>query len=252
MRRKPLIIIACLGLFIVSAIFIWSAIRTSKPPFVSAAAPAYDTLVLATQRLLNGDPSPATNELAAYLATNAPALQKLREALNQKFEAPEKAYDNPAALGAGQYEIGSFKGLALILKNEGRFYENQSKPLEAAHSYADIIRFGTMVEAGPFLFAMIGVGVERIGVEALQELEPKLQGPSRKEIASKLREINSERVPFPTIVDRERYIRRRHSPTPLHYLIFSRQVRASAARTRDKYETAYQAVDALANKLETR
>jgi hypothetical protein len=252
MRRKSLIVIACLGLFVISGMLIWSAVRVSKPAFLTASAPAYETLVLASQRLANRDFSPETNELAASVATNTPALQKLREALQQKFEAPEGAYGSPADMSTVLNQVGSFKALALALKMEGRFYEHLNQPAKAAHSYADIIRLGTKTEAGTLIFAMVGVGIERIGIEALHELEPALHGPIRKEISLKLNEINSQRVPFQTIVDRERYIRVRHSPTPLHYLVFSRQVRGAATRTQDKYETSYQAVDALANKLEAK
>jgi hypothetical protein len=68
------------------------------------------------------------------------------------------------------------------------------------------------IEAGTVIFAMVGISFERIGIDALQQLEPDLQGSVRKEIASKLREINSQRVTFESIEDRERYIRQAAPP----------------------------------------
>jgi hypothetical protein len=251
MQRKPLIIAACFGLFVLSAILIWSAVRNAKPPFLNASAPAYETLRLAAQRQVNRE-SPGADELAAYIATNSFALAKVREALEQKFEAPEGAYGSSAAMAGVLNEVGGFKSLAVMLKNEGRLYEHENKRVEAAHSYADVIRLGTKIESGTIIFALVGIGIERIGLEALQELEPSLEGTVRREIAAKLHKINSERVQFAAIEERERYIRRRHSPTPLHYVFFARQVRAATAGAQNKYETARQAVDALAKKLGTR
>jgi hypothetical protein len=250
MRRRPLIIIACFAFFIVAGIFIWSAARTSKPPFLTNA-PAYETFLRATQRIEDRTSSPATNDLAAYVAANAPALQIAREAFRQKFEAPENAYGTSLSVGEVLVELASIKFLSYALKNEGRLYELQNKPLEAGRSYTDIIRFGTKIERGTFMLAMMGMSVEQFGLKPLQQLAPTLSVPARNEIAATLRDINSQRVPVHEIEERERFFRRRHSPTPLHYLFFSRQIRAKAARTRADCETAHEAIEKLAGKLES-
>ena len=105
------------------------------------------------------------------------------------------------------------------------------------------------LKAGPLIFMLIGVSIERIGVEALEQLEPKLVNPARSQIASTLKELNEVRVPFEEVEWRERYLRRRASPTPIHSLIFTRHVRAAIEKGKQKHTQAYQSLGALASKL---
>lgn len=249
MRRRGLILLVCLGIFILGALIFWSAARSAKPAFLNTSAPAFDTLRHAVQRLGDARSNLATNELPASVQSNAAALATTREALTQPFEAPPTAYESPAMGGTVLNDLGSLKLLALALKNEGAYFESRNETVKAAESYADIIRLGVHIESGPFLFAMVGISIERLGIEALQKIAPSLSVAARSQLAATLREINSHRVPFGSIEERERHLRRRHSPTPLHYLIFSRQLRAARDSTQNKYETTWQAVDALASKL---
>ena len=119
----------------------------------------------------------------------------------------------------------------------------------AARSYVDIIRLGQTIQAGPLIFMLVGVSIERIGVEALTELEPNLGGETRSQIAGTLKQLNETRLPFERVEMRERYFIRRGSPTPIHYLLFTRHVRAAMDRGKQKHTQAYQSLDALASKL---
>lgn len=249
MRRCSWIILATLVLFLLGAAILWTTAKSAIPPFLTTPAPAFDTLVRAGSRILDMNHSPSTNQLPVYLATNAAALAIIREALTQTFEAPAATYDM-ATIQTPLNQVGTFKALALLLKNEGLHFELQNKPTEAARSYTDIIRLGQKIESGPLMFMLIGVSIERIGLEALEKLEPRIPTPTRAEISTALRQINSQRLPFAAIEERERYIRRRNSPTPLHFLFFSRQSRAFIANAQNKYEPAWQSLDALASKLE--
>ncbi|MGZ8939748.1 MAG: hypothetical protein ACXW32_11100, partial [Limisphaerales bacterium] len=237
MRRTSWIILVTLVLFFLGAAILWTATKSATPPFLTTAAPAFDTLVRAGNQIQDMNHSPSTNELPAYIATNAAARATIREALTQTFEAPAATYDM-ATINTPLNQVGSFKSLALLLKNEGLNYELQNKPAEAARSYTDVIRLGQKIETGPLMFMLIGIAIERIGIESLGKLDPNIPSPARSEIGTALRQINSQRVPFGAIEERERYIRRRNSPTPLHFLFFSRQSRAYIANAQNKYEPA--------------
>lgn len=249
MRRKPLILIASLilVLLVVVGIFIWVSGREGKPEFLSGAAPAYESLLRATKLLPSSTPS--ASEPASEGGIDATALENVRRALMERFEAPEAAYHS-ANMNGVLSEVGTFKQIALALKNEGARYEAENKLEEAARVYVDIVRLGIKVESGPLIFAMIGQGIERIGMEALDALEPGLPSPARHEVAAALRRANSHRIPFNAIEERERYFRRNNSPTPFHMIFFSRRLRATVEQAKAKYETTWQAVDALASKLD--
>lgn len=250
MRLRPLwITIGVLAMILLGSVWMWTAAKRQTPAFLRTPAPAFETLVRAGSRIQDPNPSPSSDELAAYIATNAAALATVREALTKPFEAPAAMYDIHT-MNTSFTQVGGFKKLALMLKNEGTHYENQGKMAEAGRCYADVIRLGLKVERGPLIFMLIGVSFERIGLEALEAIEPKIPARARKELSAGLREMNSQRVPFAEIEERERYIRRRHSPTPFHYLIFAGQARAGIVNAQNKYEPAWQYLDALASKLD--
>ena len=249
MRRTSWIIAAVVVLFLAGAVVLWTAARSATPPFLTAPAPAFDTLVRAGNQIQDMNHSPSTNELPAYVATNSAAIASIREALTQSFEAPAATYD-VRANNTPLNQVGSFKGLALLLRNEGLNFELQDKPAEAARSYIDIIRLGQKVESGPLIFMLIGVSIEHIGVEALDKLEPDLPSPVRAEIVRALREINSQRVPFAVVEERERYFIRRGSPTPLHFMFFVRKTGPAIAKAKSKHAQAHQALSDLALELE--
>lgn len=250
MRRKSILFLACLLLLIVGAVFLWSRANSSVPPFLVTPAPAFDTLVRASRTLADNRADPAPNELAEYMEVNALALSMVRDALAQKFEAPSAAY-NIKTLDTVLKELGSFKSLALALRNEGNFHESQTNIAIATQSYLDVVRLGTKVESGPVIFALVGIAIERIGLSALEQLSPDLPVEARKQLAATLRKINSERIPFGEIEQREGLILRRNAPTPIHVLILSRFNRAPILSAQSKYEQASLAVEALARKLES-
>lgn len=250
MRRKSILFLACLLLLIVGALFLWSRANSSVPPFLATPAPAFDTLVRASRALADNRAEPAPDELAEYVEVNAPALKMVRDALAQKFEAPSAAY-NIKTLDTVLKELGSFKSLAIALRNEGKFHESQTNLATATQSYLDVVRLGTKVESGPVILALVGISIERIGLSALEQLSPDLTAEEGKQLASHLRKINSERIPFGEIEQRERLILRRNAPTPIHVLILSRFNRAPLLSAQSKYEQASLAVEALARKLES-
>jgi hypothetical protein len=246
--RKAFLLLACLALFLFGAMGVWFAGKRGTPDFLRTPAPAYESLLRASARLGDNSPNPNTNRLASYVESNAEALKTLRAALTQRFEAPAAAYDQRTL----DRVLSEFpvKALALTLRTEGRAAELNGKIVDAARSYVDIIHLGTKVASGPVIFSMIGLGIERLGIEALQELEPRLPSPARNEIAAKLRTINDDRINFTVVEERERHFRQQNSPSPLHFMFFSRQLRQGVESARHKHELSGQAVDALASKLD--
>lgn len=249
MRRKSLILIAGLVVFVGGGLFLWSRGKAATPKFLTTPAPAYETLRRASRTLGDTRGEPGTNELAEYVEANAPAMKIVREALTQKFEAPANAYE-VSTMGNVLPEIGSFKGLSLALRREGSLWEAQTNHAKAAETYVDVIHLGTKVESGTIIFALVGFAIERIGVEAMDKIDVELHAPVRQQIAEKLREINSQRIPYAEIMERERLILRRNAPTPIHYVILSRFTRNAVAKFQSQHEQAQKALDTLASQLE--
>ncbi len=250
MRRKIQLIITALILGIAALGFlIWTANKgINTPLFLDAKSNAYDALILAKNNLGEIRPDPTSAQLAQIVTNNAEALRLMRAALEKPFEAPEGAY-HVQSVNPVLDNIGRFKELALLLKCEGLLAEQNGNFAAAARSYIEIIRLGQKIQAGPLIFMLIGVSIERIGVEALTQLEPNLAGDPRSQTSATLKQLNETRLPFEEVEMRERFFRRRGSPTPIHYLIFTRHVRAAIERGKQKHTQAYQSLDALASKL---
>jgi hypothetical protein len=250
MRRRTQLIITVVILAIAALGFlIWSANRgITSPMFRHPEANAYEALIFAAKQMgnISADPSPA--EFTQSVTNNATALKLMRAALEKPFEAPEAVYD-PQANNANLNNVGTFKALALAAKREGTLAEQNGDYASAARSYVDIIRLGQTIQAGPLIFMLVGVSIERIGVEALTELEPNITGDTRSQTAAALKQLNETRLPFAEVEMRERYFSRRASPTPIHYLIFSRHLRAAMNKGNEKHTQAYQSLDAIASKL---
>jgi len=250
MRRKTQFIITGLILAIAALGFlIWAGNKDiTAPMFRDPEANAYEALIFAQKQLgdISSDSAPA--EITQSVANNGVALKLMRAALEKPFEAPEAVYD-PQINNAHLNDLGRFKALALAAKREGTLAERDGDYASAARSYVDIIRLGQTIQAGPLIFMLVGVSIERIGVEVLTELEPNLTGDTRSQTAAVLKQLNETRLPFAEVEMRERYFRRRGSPTPIHYLIFSRHVRAAMDKGNEKHMQAYQSLDALASKL---
>ena len=246
MRRKTLFLLLGLALFIGGALFLWSRTKSATPPFIGTNRIGYYNLVRAVNLVQDLNHDPATNYVATYLQTNAAALKLLREALIQPCEAPPETYQ---AGMVNVSDMGSFKNLALVLRVEGKQAELQNRPADAARSYLDMIRLGQKVEYGPLVSLMIGLSIEKSGLESLEKLEPQLAGPTRAEIANTLKQLNTQRIPYTEIEERERYIRRKLSPTPLHYMIASRAVRAAMNKGQEKYEAMKEETERLATEL---
>jgi hypothetical protein len=250
MRRRTQLIITVVILAIAALGFlIWSANRgITSPMFRHPEENAYDALIFAEKQLGDFSPDPTSAKLAQSVTNNAEALRLMRAALERPFEAPESTYDNQlinAVLG----NVGRFKTLALAARCAGALAEQNGDFPSAARSYLDIIRLGQKIQAGPLIFMLIGVSIERLGVEAMEKLEPNLTGGFRAEIATTLKQLNETRLPFEEVQRREQYLRRRASPTPLHYIIFTRHVRAAMESGKQKHALAWQSLDAIASKL---
>jgi hypothetical protein len=248
MPRAKIILLVLLAIILLPLV-LWPFIKPSPLAFLNNKAPAYQTLRRAANSLGNLNPSPSPNDLPAYVASNAPALKILREAFNQEFGLPEEAHDQ-SVLTQALGDVGSWKALALALKSEGLAAELSNANAEAIQSYLDLIRYGQKIECGLLIFALVGVSIERMGVDALTAIEPKINPPHRAQIAAELRALNSKRVPFTQIEEGERFILRRSSPTPLHFLILRRSVRPAIEKGKVRYNQASQDLESLAAKFD--
>ncbi|HEX7860765.1 MAG TPA: hypothetical protein VF773_10590 [Verrucomicrobiae bacterium] len=248
MSRAKIILILVLAILLLP-LLLWPFLKPAPPEFLNNKAPAYQTLQRAANSLGNINPKPSADELAEDAGSNAAALKILREALNQPFQLPEEAYSQ-STIDKVIGNIGSFKTLAIVLKNEGLAAEQRNQTTNAVASYLDLIRFGQKIESGLLIFALIGVSIERMGVEALTAIEWKIEPPLRAQIAAELRSLNSKRVPFPQIEEGERFILRRSSPTPIHFLILRRAVRPAIEKGKVKYDQASKDLETLAAKFD--
>ena len=252
-KRAALIFLVALVLFIFGAMLLWTATVKNEPPFLKNAH-GYGQVVAATKLLTNDPyPDPRVNpggnppDLAGFVSGNRAALNRLREALRLRIEAPAETYDTktlPTVFGAA----AQITRLAQTMKYEGRLAESEGRHSDAADIYLEVMRFGQKMQAGPMLFLLNGLSIEGLGHQSLKLLESNLKGPDRARVTAELEKLNASRIEFDEIIRRERYFARRNTPTPLHYFFAVYKQRGTIRDVRRKCDNFSKSVQELADK----
>lgn len=212
---------------------LWSAASTEPLFLRGLEANGYESFVRASKLVERVDTPTNTGEFGAYLASNRPAFQAVREGLKLRSELPARFYERH---DLGMDVLASFKALGRGMRIEGQHAEAQSRYSDAANTYLDVIRFGQKVEAGPLIHLLLGLSLEALGLRDLERIEPHLNAAERARVAAELKALHSARLPFEEILDRERYFMRRNSATPFHYFMGLYMTKAPVAKARSKHE----------------
>ena len=250
-KRAAVLGMVALGLVLVIGGALWAHRRSAQPPFLRAeGAKGYAELVRAVS-LVAVLPSQAEMDkmnLALFVKTNEPALDAVRSALKYRVEAPPETYDF-RTVGIALNNYGSVKALGHMLRLEGRHFEEQQEIGKAAASYLEIVELGQNVEHGPLICLLIGIALESLGLQNLERIEPNLDGKMRLEIAAQLERLNGRRLPMHEVIQRERYVTLKNSPSPFHYFFFVQKSRPAVENAERKHQAIVQQARNLAVRL---
>ena len=171
-------------------------VRTAAVPLPSPNG--YDDYVAAAGLLTGGQSSrtwnPAkmsTEGRQGLLAQNREALERLREGFQYEFRHPPVHPTAPAD--------NSFDALGRLLVLEGKQAESEGRAREAVESYLDCLQMGVdLPKGGTLIHGLMGLGIQKRGLAALQELAPRLDERTAKQVLRQMQDLNRT---APTLAD---------------------------------------------------
>jgi len=208
--------------------------RRSVAPWFSAVSNGngYDALVQAAGQM-NGRLSEDKAEAAAFVKANERMFGMVSSALKLPFEVPLTMYSPTNSL---LNDLSSFKGIALALRARGREAEQRGGNGEAAASYTRIIQLGQRVEHGPLIALLVGIAIERIGLDALKIVVPGLTAAQRKDVVDQIESFDRERMAFSEVVLREKYYARQNTINPVKLIVARFLVRPALEKAEQKHQ----------------
>jgi hypothetical protein len=220
-------------------VFVLIITRTPPPPALPNPN-GYDDLVRAGQAITGDLSNPAALEgesLRALVTTNAETLKLTRLGLSRACRVPtESAARNMNMILA---DLPRLKAVARLLCAEGRLAEIDSRPAEAARSYADVIRLGLALSQGGFIIhRLVGIACESMGGRALVNLLPQLTREEMGVLAAELEKIDGSGVTWDEVRRNENRFARAQLgpvPNPLRALVGFWQTRAGRVKTEEKH-----------------
>ena len=214
-------VLAAVAAFVALSLFA----TPSVPAWFSAvsAGNGYDALLQAGEKI-KGKPPEGKADVEAFVNENEGVIAEIRTGLKLPFEVPLASYSATNNL-VGDY--GRFKTIARTLQAGGKAAENREAFREAAGIYTEVIQLGQRAEHGPIIALLTGVVIERIGLEALEKIAPRLSQAERKQFAEQLESLNKERLPLSEIARRERFYMNRMGGNPIKLLVARIHLRKS-------------------------
>lgn len=149
------------------------------------------------------------DQLSVLISTNADSLRQLRVGLTRACSLPT---------GFTFTNLSLLKSLVQLLAAEGRLAEMEGRPVDAAQSYVDAIRFGNEMSRGGFLlYRLVGIACENMGYLPLAKLVPQLSCEQAKPIIAALEKIDEDGVRWDDVLRAERRfarheLRQTHNP----------------------------------------
>ena len=212
MKRSLTIFLVALPFFVALAFLLGG-----KPPAHDLPLPnpnGYDQLVIAGS-MLNGDAhayeTMSEADLAGLVATNANALALGRSALTNECRVPVQY--SIADLASSLTNEEAIKNLAQTMAAEGRLAESQNRPAEAALAYLDLVHLGMEAgRGGVMIDAVLGMAIEAVGRQGLENSANRLDATFCRTIASKLESLDSHRESWEDVLEQEDRLVSRLSP----------------------------------------
>lgn len=192
----------------------------------------YDALVLAAGQM-QGRLSEDKTERAAFVKANERMFELVSGALNLPFEVPSRMYSLTNSLLA---DLAGFKPLALALRARGNEAEQRGAHPEAITNYTSIVQLGQRAEHGPIIALLLGIAIEKIGLDALEKAAIGLTPAQRNEVADKIESLDRERLAFSEVLLREEHYARQVAGNPLKLLVARFYIRPTLIKAKQKPE----------------
>ncbi len=234
---------------LVVAMVIVGLLSRQRPvaPWFSAVSNgnAYDALVLAAGQMI-GRLSDDKAEATQFVKANERMFEAISAALKLPFEVPAAMYSVTNSLMS---DLSSFKPLALALRARGSEAEQRGANLEAVTNYATIIQLGQRVEHGPVIAMLVGIALEKIGLDALEKLAVGLAPKIRNEVAARIESFDRERLPFSEVALREQHYATQVAGNPLKLLVARFYIRSALVKAEQKHQVLSDDFQRAAKKL---
>lgn len=239
------------------AVFVYNG-PESVPPAVPLPIPnGYDDFIVAQKLLVNsendpwrGDKDLTLTRAQEFVATNAPALARLRTGLAKKWKVPLQ-YNTNWFLQHMSNDMVTAKRFGQRFSLEGYVAEQNGRFGDAADSYASGIHFGAASAHGGLLIdLLVGVAVENLQFGPLEGVAEKLDVAQCKHALSELQAAATNYESFSTILERDtrwsRYSEREYGSfrvllRHVGEMIAAKSLHpeaAALARAKQKYDTS--------------
>ena len=198
-----LLLVVAVNLTIVAYVFLGS--RPPMPPPLPDPN-GYDDFVQAANVLIFHaiDLSLLDHEqLSAFIATNAVALQKVRTGLTRESRVPieftRNFWDSHLNISGG------IRRLAMVLDAEGRLAELEQRTNDAVRINLEIVRFGQAANRGGLLTdQLLDLACENIALRHLPVMVGSLDATTCRAAIKALTEVDEKREPIAQTIERNR------------------------------------------------
>jgi hypothetical protein len=152
--------------------------------------------------LHGASPGLTRQQLRRVVIRNRRALARLRQGFGKQFGSP------PARDLAAQFpELAHFRDLARVLVAEGKLAEQEGRMGDAARSYLDCLRLGTMVpRGGPLIHGLVGLAIQSIGLHALEGAIDRLDAPTAAAAVREMTRLDEMNIPLAETLTEEREV----------------------------------------------
>jgi len=141
-------------------------------------------------------------QLQAFIDSNSNALQLVHAGLLK--DCGVTVQFSESYLSNHLDDLAGFKTVAHALAAEGRLAELENRPVDAARSYLNVIRFGQQCRRGGVLIdGLLGIGIERVGTTHLESLAPQLDAKTSREEAAVLEAMDTAAQTFGDVIQQE-------------------------------------------------
>jgi hypothetical protein len=221
---------------LLAGVVLVACLAAPKPvaPWFSVVSNGNGYEVLTQARgLMTGRISEDKAEAAAFVKANEQMFKLVGSALKLPFEVPSRMYSLTNSL---LNDLSGFKAIALALRTRGQEAEQRGANGEAATNYTTIIQLGQQVEHGPMIALLLGIALEKIGLDALEKLAIGLTPEQRKEVAGKIESFDRERLAFSEVLRREEHYARQVAGNPLKLLLARFYIRSPLIKAEQRQQ----------------
>lgn len=141
----------------------------------------------------------------ALVRRNAKALRLVRESFSHEYRMPPQRSSGDTIKAFAFHS--KTRTLARLLALDGQVKAAVGHRGQAAESYVDCLRLGSMMpRGGPVIELLIGNACQAIGRRPLRDLADKLNGREARECCHRLEEIVANGVPFAESLEEDKWL----------------------------------------------